>query len=197
MNSRLQQMIERGTLPQVDGQWIDTYNQSTDPDCAGTIIAGINAKNHYYTMEVEPINATEDGLATTLTTAHHYAGNIVAPKRGQTEMGVRVALQVDIEVFEETDESGKKRHYIMREGKRVSVFYQDGKVFRIRKLTPRECFRLMDVDDRDIDKIQAAGISNSQQYKMAGNSIVVSCLYHIFDKLFINNQITNKTLFDL
>ena len=39
--------------------------------------------------------------------------------------------------------------------------------YRIRKLTPRECFRLMDVDDADINKIQAAGISNSQQYKLA------------------------------
>ena len=35
-----------------------------------------------------------------------------------------------------------------------------GKKFRIRKLTPRECFRLMGVDDADIDKIQASGLSN-------------------------------------
>lgn len=59
------------------------------------------------------------------------------------------------------------------------------KIYRIRKLTPRECFRLMDVSDEDIDKIQAAGISASQQYKMAGNSIVVACLEHIFRELFI------------
>ena len=57
--------------------------------------------------------------------------------------------------------------------------------YRIRKLTPRECFRLMDVDDADIDKIQGAGISNSQQYKLAGNSIVVNVLYHIFRKMFV------------
>ena len=67
--------------------------------------------------------------------------------------------------------------------------------YRIRKFTPRECFRLMDVDDTDIDKIQAAGISQSQQYKMAGNSIVVSCLYHIFDRLFIHTDISELTLF--
>ena len=57
--------------------------------------------------------------------------------------------------------------------------------YRIRKLTPRECFRLMDVDDTDIDKIQGAGICNSQQYKLAGNSIVVNVLYHIFRKMFV------------
>lgn len=56
--------------------------------------------------------------------------------------------------------------------------------YRIRKLTPRECFRLMGVSETDIDKIQAAGISRTQQYKMAGNSIVVDVLYYIFKELF-------------
>ena len=56
--------------------------------------------------------------------------------------------------------------------------------FRIRKLTPRECFRLMGMRDSDIDKIQEAGISNTQQYKLAGNSIVVDVLEAIFKNLF-------------
>ena len=63
-----------------------------------------------------------------------------------------------------------------------------GKKFRIRKLTPRECFRLMGVDDKDIDKMQAAGISQSGQYKLAGNSIVVDVLFHIFRKMFIETD---------
>ena len=58
------------------------------------------------------------------------------------------------------------------------------KVYRIRKLTPRECFRLMGVSDADVDKIRDAGISESQQYKMAGNSIVVDVLEAIFTQLF-------------
>lgn len=53
----------------------------------------------------------------------------------------------------------------------------------IRKLTPRECWRLMDFDDTDFDKAQAV-VSNSQLYKQAGNSIVVSVLYYIFKELF-------------
>ena len=69
--------------------------------------------------------------------------------------------------------------------------------YRIRKLTPTECFRLMDVDDADIDKLLNSGISNSQLYKMAGNSIVVSCLFHIFRKLFVetHNESQQLTLF--
>ena len=57
--------------------------------------------------------------------------------------------------------------------------------YRIRKLTPRECFRLMGVSETDIEKIQQSGVSQSQQYKMAGNSIVVDVLEHIFRKLFL------------
>lgn len=67
--------------------------------------------------------------------------------------------------------------------------------YRIRKLTERECFRLMDVPEEYIDRIQAAGISRSQQYKMAGNSIVVACMYHLFRKLWIDTQIKTLTLF--
>lgn len=70
----------------------------------------------------------------------------------------------------------------------------EGKKFRIRKLTPRECFRLMGVDDADIDKIQATSISNSAQYKLAGNSIVVDVLYHIFRKMFIETEDENQQL---
>ena len=57
--------------------------------------------------------------------------------------------------------------------------------FRIRKLTPRECFRLMGMRDDDIDKIQSTDLSNSRQYKMAGNSIVINVLEAIFKNLFL------------
>jgi len=58
------------------------------------------------------------------------------------------------------------------------------KIYRIRKLTPKECFRLMGVSDADIEKIKSAGISESQQYKLAGNSIVVDVLEGIFTQRF-------------
>lgn len=56
--------------------------------------------------------------------------------------------------------------------------------FRIRRLTCRECFRLMGLKDYQIDLIQNAKISDTQQYKMAGNSIIVDVLEHIFSNLF-------------
>lgn len=55
---------------------------------------------------------------------------------------------------------------------------------QIRNLTPRECFRLMSFSDDDFDKCVAAGMSDCQLYKQAGNSIVVSVLEKILKELF-------------
>lgn len=55
---------------------------------------------------------------------------------------------------------------------------------RIRKLTPLECWRLMSFDDEDFYKVKNMGISDTQLYKMAGNSIVVKVLEYIFKNLF-------------
>jgi DNA (cytosine-5)-methyltransferase 1 len=54
--------------------------------------------------------------------------------------------------------------------------------FKIRKLTPRECWRLMGFSDKDFEKA-AKVCSNSQLYKQAGNSIVVNVLVNIFNNL--------------
>ena len=75
---------------------------------------------------------------------------------------------------------------------RPNNVYGDTFPYRIRRLIPRECFRLMDVDDEDYDKIKnyvkgrrkngkPMYISESQQYKLADNSIVVACMEHIFE----------------
>ena len=53
---------------------------------------------------------------------------------------------------------------------------------RIRKLTPKECFRLMGVKDEDIDKM-IKNQSDSSLYHLAGDSIVIQCLEAIFKEL--------------
>ena len=70
--------------------------------------------------------------------------------------------QIDIDEEEHMDETVNKR-------------------YRIRKLTPRECGRLMGVSDTDIDKMLAT-VSTSQAYKQYGNSIVVPVLMAIFSR---------------
>ena len=95
-----------------------------------------------------------------------------------------------------------------------------GQRIRVRKMTPKTAFRLMDVDDADIEKIQAypfktyaereeaiakadkkelarikrESICKTAQYKLAGNSIVCNVLTCIFENLFIPDQPENKNI---
>ena len=58
----------------------------------------------------------------------------------------------------------------------------------IRKLTPKECFRLMGFEDRDFEILVKNGISDTQLYRMAGNSIVVDVLEAIFKNLLLDKK---------
>ena len=119
------------------------------------------------------------------------------------------SVQKDNYIFETQNncnmEEEKKVKPPRPEGKGWCWDEKNGKWFRIRKLTPRECFRVMDVSDADFDKLlvmETTGkdnkmkrvISDSQLYKMAGNSIVVSCLDLIFENLFFPTK-REDTLF--
>ena len=57
---------------------------------------------------------------------------------------------------------------------------------RIRKLTPKECWRLMGFDDEDFEKAQKFN-SNTQLYKQAGNSVVVNVIEELYKNLLKTN----------
>lgn len=61
------------------------------------------------------------------------------------------------------------------------------KNYRIRKLTPKECWRIMGFDDEDFEKAEKVN-SNTQLYKQAGNSIVVNVLEKILKKLLLGGE---------
>lgn len=65
--------------------------------------------------------------------------------------------------------------------------------YRIRKLTPRECWRLMDFSDEDFEKAAEVN-SNTQLYKQAGNSIVVNVLVAILGQLLPGKENVYKEL---
>ena len=80
--------------------------------------------------------------------------------------------------FKDNDEpmftlTGQDRH---------GVLLADGKEVRVRKLTPRECFRLQGFPDEYFDRAQAVN-SDSQLYKQAGNSVTVDVIYDIAKRL--------------
>lgn len=158
------------------------------------------------------IECRYDGVTNTITGVSKDC-LVVEPKRGQKEMGVLEFCDNHVKVKTATKDGTQQMEYggvcdiaypnsetrrgRIQEGGSVSPTLtcesRDAQCvpempFRVRRLSERELFRLMDVSEEDIDKIQAAGISKTQQAKMAGNSIVVSCLYHIFRKMFIDTE---------
>ena len=65
----------------------------------------------------------------------------------------------------------------------TSVVEKEGINFYIRKLTPKECFRLMGFSDNNFDSVNGL-VSDTQLYKQAGNSIVVDVLHYILVELY-------------
>lgn len=66
------------------------------------------------------------------------------------------------------------------------ILMYKGNPYFVRKLSTRELYRLMDLEEIDIDTLMATDISKTNHSKLAGNSIVVSVLYHIFRTMFID-----------
>ena len=66
---------------------------------------------------------------------------------------------------------------------RHGVLIENQKEWAIRKLTPRECWRLQGFTDEQFDKAKDAGVSNSHLYKQAGNSVTVPVIKAIAEKL--------------
>ena len=64
----------------------------------------------------------------------------------------------------------------------ANPYYQDNNL-QIRKITPKESWKLMGFDDEDFEKVKATGISDTQLYKQAGNSIVVNVLEAILKEV--------------
>lgn len=122
----------------------------------------------------------EDGMSPTISTMQ---GGNREPKiaiRTANKKGYDMATDgdgIDLGYPNSTTRRGRVGHGVSKTiptGGGDSMGTLDG--IRIRKLTPRECWRLMGFDDEDFDKAKATGISNTQLYKQAGNSIVVNCL---------------------
>ena len=82
---------------------------------------------------------------------------------------------------------------LISEKKKISEVDERLESLRIRKLTPKECWRLMGFKDEEFERAESAGISNTQLYKQAGNSIVVDTLVNgVFKYLFTEGVLDDK-----
>lgn len=120
----------------------------------------------------------------------------IAASRGRGE-GWKQQLEINESGTSNVITSCLKDNYVMEQNLKMDkgcLVDNEGRRYRIRKLTPRECFRLQDVSESDIDKMLNAKIAKTNLYKLAGNSICISPMYHIFRKLFIQKECENQQL---
>lgn len=219
-NSRLNEMIRDNAIPSDEVVCVDTYNKSITRDIFCTIKSNIDKENLKYVAE--PLSCAirgrnlgnggskweqsleiGDEAANAITSVHKDSMVVEPPNGAKSKRLIKVLGNGKIRGFMDTkDKRGCSDFQIDNEESIASTVvsahipkcYGESMGFRIRKLTVREVFRLMDVDDEDVDKLLASGISNTRLYCMAGNSIVISCLYHIFRKLFVEKENENKQL---
>ena len=162
----IQKFVEKNQINEIDQnpkiQWCGSYNghQSGNVVYERGICNCIDVAGHVEPQKVMIKKPSVNQIGNIVTT-----GNFKNPQRGRiySPDGLAPALNT------------------MQGGGREPKFIENKVEYRIRKLTPRECFRLMGFTDNDFDKIH--GISNTQLYKMAGNSIVVDVVEGIFNNL--------------
>lgn len=157
---------------------------------------------NYYPYETSNRIYSKEGISPTLTTMQ---GGNTEPKIAEPIAYVKEATKKGYaEIYEGDSVNLEQPNSKTRRGRvekgcvqtlttscNQAVIEPEAKSFRVRKFTPKECYRLMGFTDEQFDRSQTFS-SDSQLYKQAGNSIVVDVLYYIFGKLFEVDTETGK-----
>lgn len=133
----------------------------------------------------------KDGIVGTLTTdgsSPKHNNRVIEPLhiKEATQKGFADAYEGDSVSLDQPNSTTRRGRVGNQISNTLTCSCNTGVVnsYRIRKLTPLECWRLMDFTDEEFYAAQSSGVSNSQLYKQAGNSIVVAVLVGIFKNLF-------------
>ena len=135
---------------------------------------------------VEPVNDMPDGTTVVKSVKVHKVGNLNPSGHGMN--GNVFSVQGLAPTVTTNKGEGNKilvNAVSLQSGKHSATgVVEFNKDFRIRKLTPTECFKLQGFEPKDVEAARSVGISNAQLYKQAGNSICVDCLYYIYKELY-------------
>lgn len=166
------------TNPQQLGVCVCVASRGRNPDNPSSRVAGLPTKQH-----LEP---RMDGNTNTITSVQkdNYVAIRTANKQGYdlAEDGDGI----DLAYPKSKTRRGRVGHGVSKTlACSDTMGTLDG--YRIRKLTPKECWRLMGFDDEDFEKAKEVN-SNTQLYKQAGNSICVNVLENILKNLLKNDM---------
>lgn len=148
---------------------------------------GLTGKNPNSRQSLEDYVESTNGICNTLTTRPDVLGIAVDDLTTKNKRLAQMVndKKIDVEKVQAIDIYNQTTHDEMHtiktnidKGNMTAVTQN----LRIRKLTPKECFRLMGIKDEDFEKI-AKNQSNASLYHLAGDSIVVSILVAIFGQM--------------
>jgi len=176
-SDRLNKTLDKNEIPD-EACFIDAYNQTLNTEVTSTVLTRIDTSHLYFLKEENKnqpkiIQKVGDiGTSNCLSTVQKdnlvvYTGIAVHP----------ISKKLEFDGFKD----GNSPALLATDYKAPKcVQYSD---YRIRKLTPKECFRLQGFPDEFLQNAIDAGVSNSQLYKQAGNTISVPPIQAILKNL--------------
>ncbi len=174
-NKRLAKTLQDNDIE--PNSYIDTYNNRKD-GCSGTITTGVDFRNYSFVA----VSNDKPNIIGKYVKGGFSAGQIV-----DKESIAPTFMENHGKVMGIIDYKSSAKYQNKMENKNVipTLYAQEHygiiENLRIRKLTPKECFKLMGVKPSDYDKLT---VSKTQKYIQAGNSIVTTCLMAIYSQLF-------------
>lgn len=144
--------------------------------------------HHYRNDQMNRVYSPE-GVAPTLKTVTGGGREVKILVKTNTKKGYEEAhegdsISLDFMKNIRRERVGKMVSQTLLSKGSMGVVVVPSGISNVRKMTPKEYFRVMGFDDADVDLLVRNGISNSQLYKMAGNSIVVNMLEFLFCQIF-------------
>lgn len=192
-NKSLQETLKQNNID--DTCYIDTYNKRIDKEKSGTITTGVSFRNNTF-LAIK--NATKKGYLEATNGDGVDISSRMEYHRGTVQKGKSQTLTTQCDrgvVINNINSKAKHQQDIIQDsngnartlvcgthgngGHYTKTLMND---LRIRKLTPKECFRLMGVKDEDFEKVKV-NQSDSSLYHLAGDSIVVNVLMAIFKEI--------------
>lgn len=191
-NKSLNKILEDNELDASKSVILDTYNQTIQEEISPTITTRVDASNNFFLAETKvvvhkrpngekerEIILSDQDYVPTITAQPAYTEGLVAEKFIVSNLDGNQSM---------TRYDGISPCLTSAMGMGGGTIPMHNYHHRIRKLTPRECFRLMDFPE-DFD---FSVVANSHSYKQAGNSIVRRVLAKMIDNFSFINQYKNQ-----
>ena len=118
---------------------------------------------------------------------------MISEHKGSDNMSNYESAYLDPDSFRDCSMSKAELNQIKEQSQKL---HEEMSQYRIRKLTSKECYKLMGWQDKDIQKVIDIGMSDTQMYRQAGNGICVPCVELLFEHLYKAQYDENYECYD-